>query len=122
MAYKNIFAKFKGFENIKIEKIEVVKSANRVIFHGLSQEIIDFFDIERAENEIKRHYGNALDIKLSIKYQISIRDKDIEIIKNNILYILAKASNILSKANGNLRIDFKDNFFFVTAKSQPSNR
>ena len=43
MFFNNIFAEFNGLENITIEKVEVIKNNNTVIFHALSQNIIDFF-------------------------------------------------------------------------------
>jgi DNA polymerase-3 subunit alpha (Gram-positive type) len=116
MLFNNIFAEFNGLENIKIEKVEVVKNKNTVIFHGLSREIIDFFHIENAENKIKKHYSNAVNIKLNIEYRLSKNVNEhemIEKIKNNIIYIIAKGSNILSKAKENIKIEFKNDCFYL---------
>lgn len=119
MVFNNIFAKFKGLENIRIEKVEVVRSINTVIFHAISQEIIDFFYMENAENEIKRHYKNAVDIKLDIKYKVDAEGKELtKSISDNILYIITKSSSILSKAKDNIRIEFKDDGFFVIVNNK----
>ena len=121
MDFNNIFAEFNGLENTEIEKVQVVKNKNTVIFHGLSQEIIDFCHIENAENKIKKHYSNAVDIKLDIKYRLSKNcdeSKIIEKIKNNIIFTIGKHSNILSKAKDNIKIEFKDDCFLVIANNK----
>ncbi len=119
MIFNNIFAKFKGLEDIKIEKVEVVKNKNTVIFHAISKEIIDFFHIESSENEIKKHYKNAVDIKLAIQYKININGNEfIEKITDNIYFTIMKGSNILSKAKENIRIEFQDGYFSVIANNK----
>lgn len=114
MVFKNIFADFNGLENITIEKVEVVKNKNTVNFHASSQEIIDFFNIENAENKIKKHYNNSVNIKLYIQYKLSTNEAyDINKVKDNIFYLIINGSNILSKAKDCIRIEFKDKCFFV---------
>ena len=119
MVFNNIFAKFNGLRNITIEKVEIVKNKNTVIFHAISQEIIDFLYIENAENEMKKHYKDAVDIKLDIKYELNLRGNEfIEIITDNIYFTIMKGSNILSKAKENIRIEFQDDCFFVIANNK----
>ncbi|NLJ57381.1 MAG: PolC-type DNA polymerase III [Tissierellia bacterium] len=116
MAFNNIFADCKGLENITIEKIEVIKSKNTVIFHGLSEDIIDFSNIEYAENKIKKYYNNRVNIKLKLKY--NIKDISVENIISNLYYLIANSSNILSKAKDNINIQFKDKAFIIMVNNQ----
>ena len=119
MFFNKIFAA-EGLENITIEKIEVLKNKNTVIIHGLSQEINDFFHMENAENKIKKHYNNAVNIELDIEYRLSKNIDECELIekiKNNIIYAITNESNILSKAKDNIRIEFKNDCFFVISNN-----
>lgn len=121
MFFNNIFAEFNGLENITIEKVEVIKNNNTVIFHALSQNIIDFFQIENAENKIKMHYKNIVEIKLHIEYMLNANVNEYELIekiKDNIIYTIIQGSNILSKAKDNIKIEFKDDCFFVIANNK----
>ena len=116
MVFKNIFAECKGLENIRIEKIEIIKNENKVVFHGASENIIDFYNIEFAEEKINNYYDNAVNIKLELKYNLKTVDTD-KII-NNIYYLIENSSNILSKGKDNIWIQFKDNSFILTLKNK----
>ena len=118
MFLKNIFVN-NGFKSMKIERIEVSENNNTVIFHALSQEIIDLAHIENIEDKIKQHYNNAIEPKIHIKYKLSNNAAhDIERIINNMFYIINESSNILAKAKDNIKIEFKDDCFFVIANNQ----
>ena len=119
MFLKKLFAD-NGLEKITIEKVEVKEKKNTVAFHLLSQEIIDFNAIENIENEIKNRYSNAVEVEIHIKYELNgnVTQENIEKIRDNIFYLISKGSNILSKAKDNIKLEFKDDCFFIFANNQ----
>ena len=116
MFFKKMFTA-KSLDNIKIQKIEVIERTNTINLHALSQEIIDFNHIENIKDEISKHYNNSVNVEIYLKYKLE-KNINIEKIKENLLYIINKSSNILSKAKDNIKIEFKDECFFVIADNK----
>ena len=107
----------KSFNNITLEKVEVIKKRNTVKFYGSSDAIIDFCDIDYAENKIKKHYNN-INIILDIDYKLSdayLNQENIvvEKIKNNFQYYIEKDSK---KVNG-IKIEFENNSFVINVSN-----
>ncbi|HQO94820.1 MAG TPA: PolC-type DNA polymerase III [Sedimentibacter sp.] len=116
MLFNKIFTA-ESLDNIKIEKIEVIEKTNTINLHALSQEIIDFNHIENIKDEISKHYNNSVNVEIYLKYKLD-KSINIEKIKENLFYIINKSSNILSKAKDNIKIEFKDDCFFVIADNK----
>ncbi|HPV85431.1 MAG TPA: PolC-type DNA polymerase III [Sedimentibacter sp.] len=116
MLFNKIFTD-ESLDKIKIQKIEVIERTNTINLHALSQEIIDFNHIENIKDEISKHYNNSVNVEIYLKYKLE-KNINIEKIKENLLYIINKSSNILSKAKDNIKIEFKDDCFFVIADNK----
>ena len=116
MLFNKIFTD-ESLDKIKIQKIEVIERTNTINLHALSQEIIDFNHIENIKDEISKHYNNSVNVEIYLKYKLD-KSINIEKIKENLLYIINKSSNILSKAKDNIKIEFKDDCFFVIADNK----
>jgi DNA polymerase-3 subunit alpha (Gram-positive type) len=116
MLFNKIFTD-ESLDKIKIQKIEVIERTNTINLHALSQEIIDFNHIENIKDEISKHYNNSVNVEIYLKYKLE-KNINIEKIKENLLYIINKSSNILSKAKDNIKIEFKDECFFVIADNK----
>ena len=116
MLFNKIFTD-ESLDKIKIQKIEVIERTNTINLHALSQEIIDFNHIENIKDEISKHYNNSVNVEIYLKYKLD-KSINIEKIKENLLYIINKSSNILSKAKDNIKIEFKDECFFVIADNK----
>ena len=116
MLFNKIFTD-ESLDKIKIQKIEVIEKTNTINLHALSQEIIDFNHIENIKDEISKHYNNSVNVEIYLKYKLE-KNINIEKIKENLLYIINKSSNILSKAKDNIKIEFKDECFFVIADNK----
>ena len=116
MLFNKIFTD-ESLDKIKIQKIEVIERTNTINLHALSQEIIDFNHIENIKDEISKHYNNSVNVEIYLKYKLD-KSINIEKIKENLFYIINKSSNILSKAKDNIKIEFKDDCFFVIADNK----
>ena len=116
MLFNKIFTD-ESLDKIKIQKIEVIERTNTINLHALSQEIIDFNHIENIKDEISKHYNNSVNVEIYLKYKLE-KNINIEKIKENLFYIINKSSNILSKAKDNIKIEFKDECFFVIADNK----
>jgi DNA polymerase-3 subunit alpha (Gram-positive type) len=116
MLFNKIFTD-ESLDKIKIQKIEVIERTNTINLHALSQEIIDFNHIENIKDEISKHYNNSVNVEIYLKYKLD-KNINIEKIKENLFYIINKSSNILSKAKDNIKIEFKDDCFFVIADNK----
>lgn len=116
MLFNKIFTD-ESLDKIKIQKIEVIERTNTINLHALSQEIIDFNHIENIKDEISKHYNNSVNVEIYLKYKLE-KNINIEKIKENLFYIINKSSNILSKAKDNIKIEFKDDCFFVIADNK----
>lgn len=116
MLFNKIFTD-ESLDKIKIQKIEVIERTNTINLHALSQEIIDFNHIENIKDEISKHYNNSVNVEIYLKYKLD-KSINIEKIKENLFYIINKSSNILSKAKDNIKIEFKDECFFVIADNK----
>ncbi len=118
MFFKNIFAE-NGLEKVTIERIEVSENKDSVTFHVICREIIAFNTIENIEKQMRQNYDNSVDFKIHIKYMLkSDAGSEIEKIIDNIFHIIQKSSSMLSKAKDNIKIEFKDGCFFVTANNK----
>jgi DNA polymerase-3 subunit alpha (Gram-positive type) len=116
MFFKKMFTA-KSLDNIKIKRIEVIEKTNTIILYALSHEIIDFNHIDSIKEEIRKHYNNSVNVEIYLKYKLD-KNINIEKIKENLFFIINKSSNILSKAKDNIKIEFKDDCFFVIADNK----
>jgi DNA polymerase-3 subunit alpha (Gram-positive type) len=116
MFFKKMFTA-KSLDNIKIKRIEVKEKTNTIILYALSHEIIDFNHIDSIKEEIRKHYNNSVNVEIYLKYKLD-KNINIEKIKENLFFIINKSSNILSKAKDNIKIEFKDDCFFVIADNK----
>ncbi len=116
MIFKKMFTA-KSLDNIKIKRIEVIEKTNTIILYALSHEIIDFNHIDSIKEEIRKHYNNSVNVEIYLKYKLD-KNINIEKIKENLFFIINKSSNILSKAKDNIKIEFKDDCFFVIADNK----
>ncbi|HOK48572.1 MAG TPA: exonuclease domain-containing protein, partial [Sedimentibacter sp.] len=114
MFFKKLF-KDKGLNELVLDKIEVISNKNTVAFHLSCQEIIDFKSLEDLEKEIKDHYNKAVDVEIHVTYDLKDLESQnlVEKLKENIYYIMGKASTILAKARDNIKIEFEDDSFII---------
>ncbi len=121
MFFDNILKtdELKSFKDLKIEKIEVIKSLNTIRFKSFSSSIIDFYEIDYAADEIQKQYN--VNIELNIDYDLDDTYKSsklfIDKVINNFFYCMKKCSSVLSKASESLKIEFNNDEFIIKANN-----
>ncbi|WP_312699064.1 PolC-type DNA polymerase III [Sedimentibacter sp.] len=121
MFFDNILKtdELKSFKDLKIKKIEVIKSLNTIRLKSVSSSIIDFYEIDYAADEIQKQYN--VNIELNIDYDLDDTYKSsklfIDKVINNFFYCMKKCSSVLSKASESLKIEFNNDEFIIRANN-----
>lgn len=121
MFFDNILKtdELKSFKDLRIEKIEVIKSLNTIRFKSVSSSIIDFYEIDYAADKIQKQYN--VNIELNIDYDLDDTYKGsklfIDKVINNFFYCMKKCSSVLSKASESLKIEFNNDEYIIKANN-----